>query len=48
MTFNSRLSRTDAGEKPMNTNEARWEIIRALLEGFPLLKKKTFEYLKDQ
>jgi len=31
----------------MDPHEARWEIIQALLEGFPSLKEKTIEYLKD-
>jgi len=35
-------------EKKMDPHEARWEIIKALLEGFPSLKKRTIEYLKDQ
>jgi len=30
----------------METQEARWEIIKALLDGFPSLKEKTIEYLK--
>jgi hypothetical protein len=32
----------------MDPNEARWQIIQAMLEGFPSLKKKAREYLKDQ
>jgi len=47
MTFNTR-SLKQMMEKKMEPHEARWEIIKALLEGFPSLKKRTFEYLKDQ
>jgi len=32
----------------MATNESRWNIIKALLEGFPSLKEKTIDYLKAQ
>jgi len=47
MAFNTR-SPKQMMEKKMDPHEARWEIIKALLEGFPSLKKRTIEYLKDQ
>jgi hypothetical protein len=47
MTFNSRTSTRLLG-KSMELQEARWEIMRALLEGFPSLKKRTIEYLNNQ
>jgi hypothetical protein len=35
-------------ETTMNANEARWSIIKSLLEGFPSLKEKTLDYLQAQ
>jgi hypothetical protein len=32
----------------MNPNEARWKVVKALLDEFPSLKEKTREYLKNQ
>jgi hypothetical protein len=47
MSFNTR-SPKQIMEKNMDPHEARWKIIKAMLEGFPSLKKRTIEYLKDQ
>jgi len=32
----------------MDPQEARWNIVKALLEDFPSLKEKTIDYLKAQ
>jgi hypothetical protein len=34
--------------KNMDLQEVRWEIMKALLEGFPSLRERTLEYLKGQ
>jgi hypothetical protein len=31
----------------MNPDEARWKIIKAMLDNFPSLKKKAREYLEN-
>ena len=47
MTFNSRGPEQIIG-KNMDLHEARWEIMKALLEGFPSLKQRAIECLQDQ
>jgi hypothetical protein len=47
MSFNSCTLEQVPG-KNMDLHEARWEIMKSLLEGFPSLKKKAIEYLQDQ
>jgi hypothetical protein len=48
ISFNIQPPKEGFVEKPMNANEARWSIIKSLLEGFPSLKEKTLDYLQAQ